>query len=251
LGGPDGNYASYGWRLRDVHVNYAEDGLVAEASHGLQVFGGLVYGCRRGVVIGENQTPTGIGFHGFDVENNVVGFDIQAGRVLGWFNCYMEGAYGPGTVEDTMYLFKVGTREKVKGMVVDGLYVQLGGADFKHAYGLRLERVHGLKLAGLMAVTGWDYLIQNAAVDVDDVVIECSDINCPLADNYVGIKAILGCGDKGQVCFPNLPTSDPARDGELWLDSGTLKVSTEESSSSSGSAGSSSSFSSSCSSLSS
>jgi len=238
LGGPDGNYASYGWRLRDVHVNYAEDGLVAEASHGLQVFGGLVYGCRRGIVIGENQTPTGIGFHGFDVENNVIGFDVRAGRVLSWHNTYMEGAYGPGTVEEDMYLFRIGAREKVLGMVINGLYVQLG-------------RVQGLKLAGLKTAAGWDYLIQNVATDVDDVVIECSDISCPLTDDYTGIRAILGCGDKGQVCFPNLPTSDPARDGELWLDSGTLKVSTEESSSSSGSAGSSSSFSSSCSSSSS
>jgi len=223
LGGPDGTYRGYGWRLENVYINKCDDGLVADGAHNTQLWACQMLGCQRGLVVGENVLSTVFALHGCSLEYNIVGIELAHCDLFSAFGLYMEDV--ASDVEQDSVLMQIGTSDVCRGGVLCGVYWQVGGGDATHHYALNLQRARKWTIAGGRVMSGIDAFIKNDATDVADIaVIGVDSAASTFIDDTTGIEAVLACGNDGRTMFPNLPTQAGSA-GELWNDNGTVKVS--------------------------
>jgi len=79
---------------------------------------------------------------------------------------------------------------------------------------------------GLFLNTGFTIRFEGATADAHETTLTAG--TGPSADRTITLPDLSGTvvvNDSGTVMLPNLPTSDPNNAGQLWNDSGTLKIS--------------------------
>jgi len=222
----DGAKPSHGWHLEHVVCQFCQDGLVLNKAHGTAIYGGILYRCERGMVVGPSAPSTGVRLLGGDIEANLVAVELAQAYNFSCHGTYMETIYAndPGPT----YLFKIGTQGDVVGVTLAGVYFQNGGGSVAGGhYGILLRKCYGLCVVGGYATSGLNRLfVHDAGSSVQGVAVYGSRVACDLTDNYDGFVAVIGHDSNQRVILPNLPASDPGSVGALWRDSnGFVKAS--------------------------